>query len=101
MITANDLISGHEHLHIEIMYREGVFSGCCDAPIYDNSDICSKCGNHTEIMMTCPECDGVTEFIERTGNLSKPNGWVYIQCGLCNGIGRIETEYKPIPFENV
>jgi len=32
-------------------------SVCCDAPIYEDTDICSECGEHTECQ--CVDCEDI------------------------------------------
>lgn len=34
-------------------------SNCCGARVEDDSDICLECGEHCEVEMTCPMCDGI------------------------------------------
>ena len=75
------------------IYTHGI-SNCCGAAVYDDSDICTDCKEHCEVMTECPDCDGagyktvmdMDSVNSRT--VSHPND-IIVTCERCNGEGEI------------
>lgn len=69
-------------------------SNCCEANVEDDSDICSKCGEHCALI--CPDCggEGWVEVVDETKLYGKPVidvPYKQIMCETCNGEGEIEA----------
>jgi len=93
MIKANDLIRDHRHLPVEVMFEPvEFFSHCCHAPIYYETDICSKCENHCKIMKVCDNCEGsgTIRGEVREWMISPPDD----DCPECSGSGEVEGDIK-------
>lgn len=70
-------------------------SGCCEAPCYAESDICSKCGDHCKIKRTCPECNGegevdIIDYL-RVNSRTIDVPYKTITCPECDGEGYKEV----------
>lgn len=75
-------------------------SSCCGAPIYTDSDICTCCGEHCEVMdpktlIDCPDCDGLgfvdEEIKESFASPRISPRYRKVKCRLCDGAGIIEN----------
>lgn len=78
------------------IYTHG-HSNCCDAPVYDDSDICSACGEHCEVWETCTECDGkgftlVMDMDKVTSRTTSYPDDKPVVCKICDGEGEIVVE---------
>jgi len=64
-----------------------IFSNCCHAPIYKDTDICSNedCGEHCKVMRECPECEG--DGSKDNKHALDPNKQ---DCVNCKGSGEVE-----------
>ncbi|MCK5018385.1 MAG: hypothetical protein KAS32_15105 [Candidatus Peribacteraceae bacterium] len=67
--------------------NEEITSNCCNAPIYDDSDICSRCRDHCGGQKECSNCDSAGKLLIWLGKnpVDEP-------CWKCNGEGYIEVE---------
>ena len=76
-----------------------LYSNCCKAKVIDDSDLCSKCGEHCELMEVCPECkgDGLIMVLDHDKVNSRTISPPYkeIECDICGGIG-----YLPAAIDN-
>lgn len=78
------------------LYSSGV-SNCCGAPVYDNTDICTECGEHCEVsdLIDCTDCNGtglMAEVIKES--FASPRidpRYKKVKCRLCDGTGTIEN----------
>lgn len=71
-------------------------SACCGASVYTDSDICSECGEHCEVLRTCSECNGTGEVDEldkskvTTRTVTPP--YHKVICDECEAEGYIKEE---------
>lgn len=68
-------------------------SNCCEAKVEDDSDICSKCGEHCALQ--CPECygEGTIDILDDSKSMTMriDPPIKTITCPTCNGEGEIEA----------
>lgn len=76
--------------------RRDIVSSCCGAPIYDDDDICSDCGEHCSGIQDCELCGGtgnvdIVDYDRVTGKTISPP-YKTIKCPECNGEGFNEID---------
>jgi len=86
---------------IEDLINRHLESNCCGAPVYTDSDICTCCGEHCEVIdpnastVDCPDCDGkgVVDVVIKESFASPRIDPRYEKrkCSLCDGSGIIEN----------
>ena len=67
------------------LYWEGVVSDCHNAPVYEDSNLCSTCG--LPCIAVCEECLGSGDIPDRRFQPSNPNiiDQPFIKCPNCGG----------------
>jgi len=79
-----------------ISIRKNATSNCCGAPVYDDSDICSDCGEHCGLITECPKCEGrgrydvIDDYLVNSRTISPP--YKEVECDLCSGEGTVEED---------
>ena len=62
-------------------------SNCCHSPIYNETDICSECGEHCEVENKCETCKGEGIIRHYFPYIPPYGGWVEWTCDECKGEG--------------
>lgn len=75
-----------------------IWSVCCSAPIYPDTDICSGCGEHCAADTFCTDCEGTgeQEILDQSKincrTISPP--YKTVKCETCKGEGIVEAEIE-------
>lgn len=66
-------------------------TACCQKPFLEDTDICSRCNGHADVM--CPDCLGAGT-IDVRDDYHPPTAinerWRTVTCPTCKGEGKIE-----------